>query len=236
MRVLATVLAFLHIAAAGVLAMTATGRGYSFVKQSLNVAALRQLGRVLREPSLLVPRLSVKSASDLDMRRLKEEHGIRCVVFDKDNTLSLTYVDELHSSAVHAVESSRQVFGPSGVAILSNSVGSSDDEGYQSAAATEEKMQLAVIRHARKKPDCLDEVLGHFASCLGTSVKAHEIAVVGDRVLTDVLFANLNGMLSILVAPISIRTDHPIAVIIRGFERRVILPLLRLFGVAGRAK
>jgi phosphatidylglycerophosphatase GEP4 len=219
---------------AAVAAMTATGRGYSFVRQSLNVAALRQLGRTLREPSLLVPRISVKSASDLDMRRLKEEHGIRCVVFDKDQTLSLTYVDSLHSTAVRAVESSKLEFGPSGVAILSNSVGSSDDEGYQSAAETEEKMQLAVIRHARKKPDCLDEVLTHFASRLGTNIKAHEIAVVGDRVLTDVLFANLNGMLSVLVAPISIRTDHPIAVLIRGFERRVILPLLRLFGVTAK--
>jgi phosphatidylglycerophosphatase GEP4 len=168
------------------------------------------------------------------MRRLKEEHGIRCVVFDKDQTLSLTYVDSLHSTAVRAVESSKLEFGPSGVAILSNSVGSSDDEGYQSAAETEEKMQLAVIRHARKKPDCLDEVLTHFASRLGTNIKAHEIAVVGDRVLTDVLFANLNGMLSVLVAPISIRTDHPIAVLIRGFERRVILPLLRLFGVTAK--
>lgn len=37
----------------------------------------------------------------------------------------------------------------------------------------------------------------------------------GDRVLTDVMFANQYGMLSVLVAPLSIKTDHPIAVIIR---------------------
>ena len=44
------------------------------------------------------------------------------------------------------------------VAILSNSVGSSDDVGYKDAERTEKKLGLSVIRHKRKKPDCLKEV------------------------------------------------------------------------------
>ena len=38
---------------------------------------------------------------------------------------------------------------------------------------------------------------------------------VGDRVLTDVVFGNQYGMLSVLVEPLSLVKDHPVAVIIR---------------------
>jgi len=160
------------------------------------------------------------------MGRLKKEFGIRCVVFDKDNTLSLCYVDELHESVRETVEQSKIIFGERCVAILSNSVGSCDDLDYKGAAETEQNMQLPVIRHVEKKPACLREVLAHFEH-LTPELKASEICIVGDRVLTDVLFANLNGMLSVLVKPLSIRTDHPIAVVIRSFERWILLPFIR---------
>ena len=41
------------------------------------------------------------------------------------------------------------------------------------------------------------------------------VCYAGDRVLTDVVFANRHGMMSVLVAPLSVAKDHPIAVIIR---------------------
>jgi hypothetical protein len=50
------------------------------------------------------------------------------------------------------------VFGQN-IAILSNSVGSSDDMNYDHAKETEVDLSIAVVRHKRKKPDCLDEVL-----------------------------------------------------------------------------
>ena len=37
----------------------------------------------------------------------------------------------------------------------------------------------------------------------------------GDRLLTDVVFANRYGMLSVLVAPLSHTQDHPVAVVLR---------------------
>jgi len=202
----------------------AAGR-ISLFKQSLNVPALRKLGLVLKQPSLLLPKESHKSVSGIDPASLKKL-GLRCVVFDKDQTLTLTYVDSLHESATDAVARVKDEFGPGCVAILSNSVGSCDDVGYLCAAETEKNMNLAVIRHVHKKPACLDEVLAHF-STHAPDLLPEQICVVGDRVLTDVLFANLNGMHAILVAPISVRQDHPIAAIIRILERRVLLPLIR---------
>jgi predicted HAD superfamily phosphohydrolase YqeG len=38
---------------------------------------------------------------------------------------------------------------------------------------------------------------------------------IGDRLLTDVVFANRYGMQSVLVAPLSYTRDHPVAVVLR---------------------
>jgi predicted HAD superfamily phosphohydrolase YqeG len=38
---------------------------------------------------------------------------------------------------------------------------------------------------------------------------------IGDRLLTDVVFANVNGMKSVLVGPLSYVRDHPAAIFIR---------------------
>lgn len=37
----------------------------------------------------------------------------------------------------------------------------------------------------------------------------------GDRLLTDVVFANRFGMVSVLVAPLNHYRDHPVAVVLR---------------------
>jgi len=169
----------------------------------------------------------VKRLKDLDFSVAKSMGGVTCVIFDKDNTLTKTYSDELHEEVVDQVQEAKRIFGPEAVAILSNSVGSSDDKGYAGAALCESHLGLAVIRHEVKKPGCLTEVQQHFARATARIVAANEILVVGDRLLTDVLFANLNGMQSVLVAPLCTRTDHPVAVIIRFLERRLLLPLVQ---------
>lgn len=203
---------------------------FNFFRQAVNSSSLRKIGLVVKRPGLLLPDLSLASVADLDLVKLKEAHGIKYILFDKDNTLSLCYVDELHDSVRDTVDRSRNLFGENAIAILSNSVGSCDDEGYEGASATEARMKIPVIRHAKKKPDCIQDVLVHFTRHQ-TFVRASEICMVGDRVLTDVLFGNLHGMFSVLVKPLSIRTDHPVAVVIRIIERSVLIPILRLAGV-----
>lgn len=47
---------------------------------------------------------------------------------------------------------------PDKVAILSNSAGSSDDDDFRMAKATEIAFNLPVIKHKAKKPGCLAEV------------------------------------------------------------------------------
>jgi len=141
-------------------------------------------------------------------------------------TPSETYTNSLHPSVVDIVAQARAQF-PSAVAILSNSVGTDDDDGYAGAKLTEAGVGLPVIRHRQKKPACLEEVLAHFRGVLG-SVQPGEICVVGDRLLTDVVFANRYGLVSVLVAPLNALKDHPIATLLRFLERSLLLPIVKL--------
>ena len=120
------------------------------LKQSLNVSGVKKAFKALFDPSLVIPQIHIDHINQLNFVTLKEQ-GITCVVFDKDQTLSVTYVDQLHPTVVDHVNLARQVF-PNAVAILSNSVGSCDDDGYHGAMETEKHMKLPVIRHRLKKP------------------------------------------------------------------------------------
>lgn len=51
-----------------------------------------------------------------------------------------------------------------------------------------------MLKHSTKKPGCKDEVLSYFKQQADSEVtSASQIAVVGDRLFTDVMMANLMG-------------------------------------------
>ena len=113
------------------------------------------------------------------------------------------------------------VFGRDNVRLLSNSVGiESEDHGLKNAKLWESQNDgISVIRHHEKKPDCGREVLSHFPN-----LQPSEIVVIGDRLLTDVLMANENGMMSILtVQLLDLSTDNTVAAAMRLLERKFLL-------------
>ena len=57
-----------------------------FLKQSINVPALKQLSSIIWNPSLAVPTIELNSISELNLDQLKR-NGVKCIIFDKDNTL-----------------------------------------------------------------------------------------------------------------------------------------------------
>ncbi len=62
-------------------------------------------------------------------------------------------------------------------------------------------------------------------------VLPHEICVIGDRLLTDIVFANIYGMRGVLVPPLSASfwEDHPVAAVVRKVEIHVLLPIADYF-------
>eukprot|EP00669_Euglena_mutabilis_P001087 TRINITY_DN11371_c0_g1_i1.p3 TRINITY_DN11371_c0_g1~~TRINITY_DN11371_c0_g1_i1.p3 ORF type:complete len:240 (-),score=75.39 TRINITY_DN11371_c0_g1_i1:36-755(-) len=184
--------------------------------QSWNPDAVAALWRVARDPRLAMPHLAVPHLGRLDFRALHRS-GIRGVVLDKDNTLTAPYQDVVHPAVRDGFARCRAAFPNGAVCILSNSAGTDNDDGYESAKATEQALGLPVVRHRSKKPAGFPETLAFLQSAL-PDLQAHELCVIGDRVLTDVVFGNLHGALTVHTQPLSTRGDNLVARILRPVE------------------
>jgi phosphatidylglycerophosphatase GEP4 len=165
--------------------------------QALNTKALVTLASIVRRPGLMVPHVTVHTVSDLDYAAMKHHSGIRAVVFDKDNTLTAPYENVLHPAVVPGLKRAIDAFGRENVAILSNSAGTRDDVDYKDAIEIEAALGIKVIRHDEKKPGGLQEMLNHFRLDDPATV-----CIVGDRLLTDIVFGNLYGLLTVHCLPL----------------------------------
>jgi phosphatidylglycerophosphatase GEP4 len=179
--------------------------------QAVNTKAIWTLSAVLRRPSLVVPHVAVDHISQVNFDALQRHAGVQAIIFDKDNTLTAPYQHVTHPLAQRGLQHALDVFGHDRVAILSNSAGTaSEDVDFQDARAIEEQMGIAVIRHVEKKPGGLPDVLKHFNmlnssdsnESAATAASASHICMIGDRLLTDIVFGNLHGMLTIHTLPL----------------------------------
>lgn len=74
--------------------------------------------------------------------------------------------------------------------IVSNSAGTNDDPENSQAKILERNTGISVLSHATKKPGCYPEIQQYFAD---KGILPHEILIVGDRLFTDMLMANMMG-------------------------------------------
>ena len=198
-------------------------------RQSWNPLALFATVRTLvRRPGLLVLHVAVRNVAALDFDALRAA-GVSSIIFDKDNTLTAPYVDAAHADVSAAIERARAAFGADNCVVLSNSAGSGDDApDFQAARACEAALGLRVARHPdAQKPACLPGVVATL-----DAAGAAAVAVVGDRLATDVLAANECGALSVHTRPLTTRGDNRAAALSRFLENRLLLPLLRRLGAA----
>ncbi|KAJ3238973.1 hypothetical protein HDU81_006788 [Chytriomyces hyalinus] len=194
--------------------------------QHWNAQAVGSLFQTATRPSLLVPHVRVSGVDAIDFARLRRS-GATAVVFDKDNTITAPYALSIHPPFLYAWQQSISVFGRENVVIVSNSAGSNNDMGHKEALRIQEALDVHVLRHTEKKPGGAHELLSHLNNRPPT-----EVAVIGDRLLTDVVYANKMGALSILTTNIiTEKGDNGFAIVLRRFEKRVLLPMLGLFGV-----
>ncbi|KAL3232570.1 hypothetical protein RNJ44_04486 [Nakaseomyces bracarensis] len=154
----------------------------------MNLNATFNAFRAVYNHNLCIPRLRIANFNQLPV---PIHPSIKAVVVDKDNCISLQDDDKVWPAYKEKWEELKKCY-PDRVLIVSNSAGSSDDAGYEQARELEKNTGVAVLRHKLKKPGCRDEIMEYFLS--RKIVEApHEIAVVGDRLFTDVLMANLMG-------------------------------------------
>ena len=178
-----------------------------------NLPALRlTLAYVLHDPSSLLPHHTIPTILQLPLpvgASLPSPPGstkkpnIRALVLDKDNTLCPPKTAQLHKAYLAKVEeikaSPEFVYNPHSIVIVSNTAGSTSAPEHEAEAKLlESELGLPVLRQqpGRKKPFCGPDLLEFFKKH-GVTEDPAEIAVVGDRLATDVLLAREMGSWSI---------------------------------------
>ncbi len=119
------------------------------------------------------------------------------------------------------IDEAAKAFGGTRIlAIISNSAGSSDDKNYEEADAIEKSMDLKVIKHKYKKPNVHKDIMDHF-NC----IEEEKVAIIGDRILADIVMGNRFGFFTIYVDPIEPKKENLMVKMIRKFENQAI-PLI----------
>lgn len=88
----------------------------------------------------------------------------------------------------------RRAYPGSKLLIVSNTAGTDSDKNLAEAAILEKNTGVKVLQHSTKKPGCKEDVMSYLKQQPDSGVThPSQIAVVGDRLFTDVMMANLMG-------------------------------------------
>ena len=88
----------------------------------------------------------------------------------------------------------RAAYPGSRLLIVSNSAGTRDDIGGQEADLLEKATGVKVLWHKTKKPGCGTQIFEFMRNEPGNGVtRPSQIAVIGDRLATDIMMANMSG-------------------------------------------
>lgn len=158
------------------------------LKHQLNVVSDRFFTLVYQ---YLRPQLMYESIYDIDFGRLWDD-GVRHLIFDVDNTL-ITYSDSDVSIQCINLFKSIQSIGFESIILMSN------NSSIDRIGRVAKQLDLPAITFA-----CKPFVFTMRRLLNERSMNCHEVALIGDQLLTDVLLANKLNIISIFVDPMDI--------------------------------
>lgn len=166
----------------------------------MNLSGTLNAFRVLFNPALGLPHHTVSSFNDLPiplskaLRTGEKEADIRAVILDKDNCFAIPHQNEVYAAYKAKFEELRKAYPGSRLLIVSNTAGTRDDPDSAHAELLEKNTGVTVLRHSTKKPGCGEEIMAFYRKQPDVDISSPaQIAVVGDRLLTDALMANMMG-------------------------------------------
>ncbi|KAI0009605.1 HAD-superfamily phosphatase [Xylariaceae sp. FL0662B] len=168
---------------------------------NLNLSGSVNVFRLLAKPSLCLPHATVSTFNDIPspLERAFEGRGkkvdIKAVVLDKDDCFAYPDTSEIYPAYVERFQQLRKEFPGRRLLIVSNTAGATSyDRDGRLAKELESTVGVSVLAHRTKKPGCKDEILAHFKAHPEAGVThPSQIAVVGDRLMTDMMLANMMG-------------------------------------------
>ncbi|TGZ83233.1 HAD-superfamily phosphatase [Ascodesmis nigricans] len=173
----------------------------------LNISATLNLLRSIKNPSLICPHYTISTFDQLSIPLSSafrtpdgQEPDIRAVVLDKDNCFAVPHELTVYKEYESTFTRLRAAYPGDRLLIVSNSSGTWEDRDYREAAHLERTLGIKVLRHhSTKKPGCWPEVFEHLKKSDAGVTRPDQVAVVGDRLFTDVVMANMMGSWAVWV-------------------------------------
>jgi HAD superfamily phosphatase (TIGR01668 family) len=157
----------------------------------------------------LRPHIYSPSINHINFEYLRSHLGIKVLIFDKDDTLTLHHIGEIyHGLNPSKIEEISSLFKNQAF-ICSNSRRKwTIDYGKNSELIAKNKTFQSILTKY-KKPFNFTDLTSQISAELKFAPKPNEICIVGDRLLTDVLLARYNDCMSIFVDgfPESVRSS-----------------------------
>lgn len=167
---------------------------------AFNLSATLNIARLFFNPQLCIPQIVVPTFNSLPVPITNTSGEIvKAIVLDKDNCFAKNHDDKVWPDYEEKWNDLRKAYPGAKLLIVSNSAGTNDDKGHQQAQIIEKRTGVPVLRHSTKKPGCSAEIMEYFKSnkiCENPS----EVAVVGDRLFTDIIMANMMGATGVWVS------------------------------------
>ena len=151
---------------------------------------------------LIYPYVGCPTINHVNFQFLKEGLGIKYLILDKDDTLTIHDSDKLHSSI--EPRKIREIIDlyKDRVFLVSNNKNPFDVDFTPALNdLVKKENSFRIIKTKKKKPFNFPEVKQNLEELFkGESVKGEEIAIIGDRILTDMYLAKKGSCFSIYVA------------------------------------
>ena len=182
----------------------------------MNLSGTLNAFRLLIQPQLCLPHSSVATFDKIPIPVSKaliranggKEPDVKVVVLDKDNCFARQKENAIYPPYKSHFESLRQRYPGKHLLIVSNSTGTHSDPDGREASLLSEATGIEVFRHATKKPGCGKDVFDHLRGNSQLGIRhAGQIAVVGDRLFTDIMMANMFGAWGIWIRDGVVKND-----------------------------
>lgn len=180
-----------------------------------NISGTFNASKALFKPSLIKPQLTYSNFNELP---IPLNNKIKAIVLDKDNCIAYPHETHIWEAYTDQWEKLKRVYPGKALLIVSNTAGSNDDKALKGSKIIETNTGVHVLRHSTKKPGCHQEIMQYFRDNK-IAGKPDEIAVIGDRLFTDIMMANLMNSCGIWLKYGVVKSNNPLMMFERFLSR-----------------